>query len=424
MTQTYAILLDAYRELNAKKLFWIVLALSGLVVVVFALIGNNDRGITFLHWTFDFEFVSTKFIPQDQFYKIIFVNFGLAFWLTWIATALALVSTASIFPDFLAGGAIELALSKPIGRLRLFLTKYAAGLLFVLLQVGVFTLASFLVIGLRGGSWEPRILLAIPIVVLVFSYLYSVLVLVGVLWRSTIAALLVTLLVWFMIFLVNAADTTLLAIRTQTQLRVEAQGRQADELRTKVKELEARAAAPSGEAQAEPEPAAPAERPTEGGLFAGLKHGLKQAADEAQKQADPAAELSAAKNKLASREKRLAEISSTRDSLVKWHNITVGIKTTLPKTAETTALMERYVVDKSGLKQLRAESSSRREHNEQMPIDFGDPDAPPMPNENVMAERIEQQLESRTEWWIIGTSLGFECVMIALGAWIFCRREF
>jgi ABC-type transport system involved in multi-copper enzyme maturation permease subunit len=423
VTQTFAILLDAYRELNAKKLFWIVLALSGLVVAVFALMGNNDRGITFLHWTIDFEFASTKFIPRDQFYKIIFVNFGLAVWLTWIATALALVSTASIFPDFLAGGAIELALSKPIGRLRLFLTKYAAGLLFVLLQVGLFTGASFLVIGLRGGSWEPRILLAIPIVVLVFSYLYSVLVLVGVMWRSTIAALLVTLLVWFLIFLINTADTTLLAIRTQTQVRVEAQGRQVDELRAKVKELDTKAAAPAGSAKEDSAAPAP-ERPTEGGLLAGLKYGLEQAADAAQKQADPATEIKEAQRKLDSRQKRLEEVSRTRDSLVKWHNIAVGIKTMLPKTTETTALMERYVVDKSGLRQLRAEGGGGGPGDQPVRVEVDDPDAPPMPDGRVMAERMEKQLESRTEWWIIGTSLGFECVMIALGAWIFCRREF
>ena len=61
-----------------------------------------------------------------------------------------MISTASLFPDFLAGGAVDLYLSKPISRLRLFLFKYSCGLLFVALQIGCFCLASFLVIGLRG----------------------------------------------------------------------------------------------------------------------------------------------------------------------------------------------------------------------------------------------------------------------------------
>ena len=34
MTQTCAIFLEAYRSLNSKKLFWMVLVLSGLVALV------------------------------------------------------------------------------------------------------------------------------------------------------------------------------------------------------------------------------------------------------------------------------------------------------------------------------------------------------------------------------------------------------
>ena len=41
LTQTKAIFLDAYRELNAKTLFWLTLALNFLVVVLFASLGIN-----------------------------------------------------------------------------------------------------------------------------------------------------------------------------------------------------------------------------------------------------------------------------------------------------------------------------------------------------------------------------------------------
>ena len=34
MTQTCAIFLEAYRSLNSKKLFWLVLILSGLVALI------------------------------------------------------------------------------------------------------------------------------------------------------------------------------------------------------------------------------------------------------------------------------------------------------------------------------------------------------------------------------------------------------
>lgn len=170
MTQTLALLLDAYRELNSKKLFWFTLAISCLIALAFAAIGIDENGLSLLWWEIGDigGFVNSDIIPKDQFYKMMFANFGVGFWLGWIATILALVSTSGMIPDFIAGGAVELTLSKPVGRVRLFLTKWAVGLLFVALQVAVFTLACFLIIGIRGGSWTPRVFLAIPIVVLFF----------------------------------------------------------------------------------------------------------------------------------------------------------------------------------------------------------------------------------------------------------------
>ena len=43
MTQTAAILMDAYRDLNSRKMFWVVMILSGLAVVVFALLGTSGQ---------------------------------------------------------------------------------------------------------------------------------------------------------------------------------------------------------------------------------------------------------------------------------------------------------------------------------------------------------------------------------------------
>ena len=38
MRQTLALLIDAYRDLNSRKLFWITLIISGFVIIAFALI--------------------------------------------------------------------------------------------------------------------------------------------------------------------------------------------------------------------------------------------------------------------------------------------------------------------------------------------------------------------------------------------------
>src|SRR5207237_9963707 len=68
----------------------------------------------------------------------------------------------------------------------------------------------FLVLGLRGGAWEPALFLAVPLVVLMFSYLFAVCVLLGVLTRSTVAALLLTLLFWSALWAVHQSEVLLL----------------------------------------------------------------------------------------------------------------------------------------------------------------------------------------------------------------------
>ncbi len=217
MNQTWALIVDAYRDLNSRKMFWIVLAISGLVAGSMSAVGLSPNGFTIFGYELPSRFLNSRDVTAAGFYKLVFVTLGINWWLTTFATCLALISTASIFPDFLIGGAVDLYLSKPIGRWRLFFTKYACGLLFVALQIACFCVASFLVIGIRGDAWEPGIFLAIPIVVLFYSYLYCFCVLIGVLTRSTVAAVLVTLLFWLCLFGLHTTEVTLLLFQTHDE---------------------------------------------------------------------------------------------------------------------------------------------------------------------------------------------------------------
>ena len=239
MRQTLALFLDAYRELNHRRLFWITVVLSGLVVVAFAAIGNDEEGLTIFHWSIPFPLVSTAFIPKADFYKFIFSSLGIGYWLSWLATIVALISTASIFPDFVDRGSIDLMLSKPISRMRLFLTKFATGLLFAGIQVTVFTIASFFVIGLRGGDWEPWILVAIPLVVVFYSYLFAVQAVIGLLTRSVIASVIGVMLFWIVVSLVQSGDTVTLAWRVTQEITVEKREVRYDNLQERTEAAEA-----------------------------------------------------------------------------------------------------------------------------------------------------------------------------------------
>jgi len=375
--QTIALFVDAYRELNAKKLFWITLGISVLVVGAVGAVGINDRGWSLLWWTFDSSIVNAKRMTPVVFYRFIFATLAIPIWLTWAATILALISTSSIIPEFVSGGAIELSLSKPISRVRLILTKYLTGLTFAGLQVLVFCACSFLVIGIRSGSWDLSLFLAVPIVVLFFSYLYCFCALIGLLTRSTIAAVLLTVGFWLLVFLVHSAEQTFLVFRISNEMRQEKLAAMIETLKTQRQQSESQAKAENREV-------------------------------------DPAV-LHVNDTSMAKRQGQLDETKKDSVMLIRGHAILYGVMTVLPKTKETVALLDRYLLTQKERDQFQPDNDEQS---------FG------MSNDDVkisqrhMTSRIEGERRSRNVTWVIGTSLGFEVVMVGLMVWFFRRRDF
>ena len=205
MRQILTILLDSYRLLIARKLFWVTLAISFLVALLFASVGFSEKGTTFLFGLFEFKhpaFAEGQPLAR-QLYLWLFSEFVISKWLGWAAVILALVSTAGIFNEMMQPGSIDVMVSKPISRWRLFITKYIGSLLFVLAQVILFAFVLFLCLGLRLDEWNPKVFLCIPLVTLVFSYLYCVQVLASILTRSTIASLLIVFAFWALLGFVD-----------------------------------------------------------------------------------------------------------------------------------------------------------------------------------------------------------------------------
>ena len=390
MQQTLALFLDAYRELNSKKLFWITMVLSVMIVAGFATGGLNEKGLTLLWWEFEFPVLNTTFIPTDLFYKFMFAQLGVPIWLTWVATILALVSTASIFPDFLASGSIELTLSKPISRTRLFLTKFATGLLFVALQVFVFTFACFLLIGFRGGAWEWRLFFAVPIVLLFFSYLFSIQSLLGLLTRSTIASLLLTMLIWFALFLLNTTEGIFLGQREAAVLTLERTNARMEVAENKAAEVLAK------------RKAAVEDLLVDGKLPDG-------AADE----------LEAASYTLRIvRESQKDAVKAAAD-WKRYYSFAFAAKTVFPKTSETIGLLDRHVIndeDRAILRRFSEEVDGRpRGERENGKARRGDID---------VETRVEDVLLTHSTGWILGTSIAFTGIVLLACCVIFSRRDF
>lgn len=368
MTQTLALFTDAYRLLNARRTFWFTLVLTGLVTLAFLMVSINKTGIRIIVWDIDLPMNTSSGWTEGLFYKTIFMNLGVNIWLTWVATILGLITTASIFPEFISAGSIEVTLSKPIGRLRLFFTKYVTGLLFVTLQVSVFTIGSFLVIGIKSGIWLPGVFIAIPIVVLFFSYLYAICAFFGVLTKSTIAALLLTILCWSCIFIVQASESTLLYF---------------------VKYHEQEIQAFEDDLQRSKERLAGVEDPDDHERWEFLYKTIEV------------------------REKNLKDAKES-NGVTLTHDIVLSVLTVLPKTDATIDLLQRWTIDLSGLPESNSDQTP--------PLVTEDGDFEPDQQEIVRSTK--RDMESRSPLWIIGTSLLFELFVCGLAGWIFCRRDY
>jgi len=202
------ILIDSIRLLRARALFWVSLGISAFVALLYLSIGFDEKGMSLLFGAFDLEIplLAKGSAGAELLYLGIFRNFIVSWWLTWIAIVIALVSCAPIFPEFMLEGSAGVALSKPVSRPKLFACKFIGALLFIAVQALLFAVIVFVAIRWRVGTWNPSVFWSVPVVVLVFSYLFSVLVLLGVKTRSVMASVLLTLMLWFFCFIAQSGE--------------------------------------------------------------------------------------------------------------------------------------------------------------------------------------------------------------------------
>ena len=121
-------------------------------------------------------------------------------------------------------------------------------------------------------------------------------------------------------------------------------------------------------------------------------------------------------------EARLTDARDDRDQqleakgkLTRWHTPIRAVMTVLPKNAQTVALLSRWLKDPEGFSitgMMRGDMTGRGTGMMESQTDV------------EMTRRLEKELESISSWYIIGTSLGFEVVVLFGACLIFVRRDF
>jgi ABC-type transport system involved in multi-copper enzyme maturation permease subunit len=215
---------DTFRQALTSRVFWILLSLS-LLCIVFCL-GISVEGGAIVDEHEIIHPKSRKLIGTETteapgrvslFFGIMNytftrkasdeVHFLLSIFASWIAgTAgiiMALVWTAGFVPEAQQPSAASVLLAKPVPRW-LFLTgKFLGVVCFIGLHAAIFFVGTWVALGLRTNQWPGAYLLGIPLMVFHFAAVFSFSVMLAVLFRSTMACVVGSVLFWVACYAIN-----------------------------------------------------------------------------------------------------------------------------------------------------------------------------------------------------------------------------
>jgi ABC-type transport system involved in multi-copper enzyme maturation permease subunit len=201
-----ALVLDALYQVLDNSVFRILVMLTAVPVLGTVLIQfqEQDLAVLFGVWSWSYEDIVGGFgVPMEGgmdlrvlfiegYHRIVVMFLG-----GTIGVLFCVAATSFFVPRMIEKGAADILFHKPISRLLLFLSRYLSGLIFVGILATVMVSGVYLGLFVVSQHHDPGILWAAPTMVYMFGLVYSVAMLIGVLTRSTVASILLTVLFFF-----------------------------------------------------------------------------------------------------------------------------------------------------------------------------------------------------------------------------------
>ncbi len=192
----WAIIEHTFREGLARKtiigffvistFFLAIMVLAALFVPSTIDIGNEQTGKQTVNVMTD-----RTMVLQIQAVLTGFINFA--------AIVLSVFATASILPNTMEKGSIDLLLSKPVSRNEIFFGKFLGSMLIVLVNIAYYIVGMWLIFGIRTGFWNPGFLGVILTITYTFFVLYGPMMLIGVTSRSSALTIILLYVFYFLI---------------------------------------------------------------------------------------------------------------------------------------------------------------------------------------------------------------------------------
>lgn len=132
-------------------------------------------------------------------------------------TLLAIFATAHLVPRMQDKGTIDLYLSRPVGRVRLLLSRYLAGLILASSNVIYLMSSIWLIVYWKTEVAHPRFLLAGGIIIFVIATLLAFAFLIGVVTSSTAVSIMTTYAITLFSTILVAHDKMAAAVSREWQ---------------------------------------------------------------------------------------------------------------------------------------------------------------------------------------------------------------
>jgi len=211
---------DVFREASARWTLLAYFALSSLFILIFAFAVNLDivdgalAGAKLFGRSVEFRGGS---VDLDRL--VLGFESGFSAFLYLVGTFLAVFATAHLVPRLQEKGTVDLYLSRPVGRVPLLLSRYAAGLLLSASNLLYLIGSIWIIVIWKTKVAHPRFLLGGGVILFAIAALLAFAFLVGVVTSSTGVSIMATYGVFFFSALLAGHDRIAAALSKEWQAK-------------------------------------------------------------------------------------------------------------------------------------------------------------------------------------------------------------
>lgn len=194
------IFLDALYQVLDNRVFRVLLWMTLLPILATFLVGVREDGFSLVFglWTPGYPAAVGLMGPDPRAALVeIFLDTVVTSLVGGMGMTICLAATAFFVPRMLEKGAADLVFVKPIPRWVLYLARYVTGIVFVALLSVALTGGMYLGVLTSSGLSYPAILWSSLTLVYLYALVHGVTMLIGILTRSTPAAMILGIVFFF-----------------------------------------------------------------------------------------------------------------------------------------------------------------------------------------------------------------------------------